>query len=620
MNNFLALPCVLAGLVCVLAPRFDPPGAPTGTPQVTASPSRAPASAALLGLVPSEHGVVLEGPALSQILRQGQSHGLVRALESSPLMPLIAKRQGASIAELLEYADAYWGSNALHALSELCDLGFVLSIGPGAKEKNQTLLLLRGSNADSVESAVQRVFELGTQHAGWPKLLQRMARQRGDAQLWSFDEFAFARQAGLLVASNNPALVERILDAAQLQDTPPAGDAQAPDSTFALRYAADQESALRLWIDMERVHTLSEGVDQWAQLRHMGREPGVQFLLGPMLGLIGSGRVLTLDFVLQGSRFDLRATALGLPEGPQTLLLPAAESSSKPALAASNLDLAGGVVYRDFSKLVDNRSELFSAEHLPEFANAISTSALFFAGDDVSRSLLPYVSPHVTLVVREQQFRAGATPSLPLPAAAAIFQLDPEKAELLGGQLQSAFQSLVGIAGVERAQQGHDMLMLELALVGNVQMTTARFPLPADPGAVDLRYNLEPACARVGRNFVLGTHRSLVEALALELAKDAGAPVAAGSAQRSSNDEQLQVRTHLLAKAFERARGPLVMQAVLEQGKSEEQARADFELGVELLRFLSTVEWSSRRPNSDGLELTLSLAWPRAGVGKDGMR
>ena len=227
-------------------------------------------------------------------------------------------------------------------------------------------------------------------------------------------------------------------------------------------------------------------------------------------------------------------------------------------------------LYRDLAALFRERVELFPAEALPGFAEASSNLALFLGGLDAEEDLLPGLGPWVRLVVRPVDFADDCQPEMALPAAAAIVELeDPE----LGPALVGAFQTGIGIANVDRAQRGLDALVLSLSLAGDVEITSARFRPPRAGDGVDLRYNLEPACAVVGDVFVVGTHAALVRELAL------GRPAGRETEPR----ERLTLDGRAVAGVIAANSEALVMQNMLAEGSTRE--RAEGEIGL-LLGFL----------------------------------
>ena len=235
--------------------------------------------------------------------------------------------------------------------------------------------------------------------------------------------------------------------------------------------------------------------------------------------------------------------------------------------------------YRDLAAVFRERVELFPPQTLPAFAEAVSNLTLFAGGLDLEEQILPGLSPWVRLVVRPVPFDPGAEPELPLPAAAAIVELtDPQ----LGPVLVGAFQTAIGLVNVDRAQKSEDGMLLGLSLEGEVQITSARFhpPLPGD--GVDVRYNLEPACAVVGRHFILGTHRALVAELA--------------EGQPDWKEADLRVLGPAVSRVIAANFEALVVQNMLDHGNTRERAEGN-------VRFLQTALALVR-------ELTIEVAHP----------
>ena len=148
------------------------------------------------------------------------------------------------------------------------------------------------------------------------------------------------------------------------------------------------------------------------------------------------------------------------------------------------------MVRRDLATLFRERTELFPPQTLPRLSEALSNLALFFEGEDVTESVLPDLSPWMSVVLRDPVFETGRVPEQPLPAAALLATL--KDAKRLGPQLTGAFTTAVGLSRLEAAQQMAPSLTLDLQLVEGVTVTSAY----SDPSQSTSRRSPESAGRR----------------------------------------------------------------------------------------------------------------------------
>jgi hypothetical protein len=327
-------------------------------------------------------------------------------------------------------------------------------------------------------------------------------------------------------------------------------------------------------------------------LRRVGLTPPGQGLLGAELGALCGARALAVALVLAAEGPELRLRAVGAPRAES--LEPGARPAEQPAEVAGD-DLGTALLYRDYARFLAQRATLFPAEAQASFAETITTGALFFAGRDLGSEVLPHVSPWIRLVAREVEFAPERRPEITLPAVAAIAVLD-DPAE--GEAWTSALQTLIAILGVEQAQKGQAGLGLHLSSANGIELTSARFPAPRPGEGVDLRHNLEPAMAVVGRHLIVGTHVGLVRELARELEDE---PPLAAPAR-----EQLRLAPRALAALLTRNRVALVAHKMLTEGLGHADALQEI-VGLErLLESLESVRIEVGRPAPDVHELVLA--------------
>ncbi|NOT32468.1 MAG: hypothetical protein HOP15_18640 [Planctomycetes bacterium] len=492
MNRLL--PIAALALLSVLRPwpRTEPP-APLA------------ADRALASLVPERCLVYLDASGLHPVLEQGLDYPFLRALQASEFGGSWLDDLPVSPVEALVKAEAWLGESALLSAAEFTERGLGLGFDP---ESKKTVVLALGRDADTVARHLGLVFDAIERQVGWPGGLDAPHERWSGAEVWRLGEAVIARREALLVFGNGRDLVAEVLELA----ADPDGRGLLDRPGFLAHHSArPEDTALWAWFELS---ALEPHADQgFRDLRGSNHSPAVQAILGAQAGALFSARALSAALALRGEHgLELRLRAHEAP--CVTALAPMAREGAVPAELAAN-GLAQALLYRDFARYFTLRSELFAPESLPDFAEAITNAALLFEGQDLGEEVLARVSPWIRLVSRELEFADERRPEIPLPGVAVVVVLDDERA---AEQWTAAFQTSVALINVDQAQKGRKSMRLHLAREGAVEISAARFSTPVPGEGVDVRHNLEPALAVVGRHLVLGTHESLVRELVRELA------------------------------------------------------------------------------------------------------
>ncbi|MSR63771.1 MAG: hypothetical protein EXS08_15200 [Planctomycetes bacterium] len=540
-------------------------------------------------LIPERCGVYLEASGLLPLLERGLEHPFLKGLAQSELGARLLTELPLSPAEGLARAEAWLGTPVLPLLADLTRAGVGLGFDPTTKK---IVVVARGSDAQAVERALKRGFDALERQFGWPGAFDHPQRSWSGADVWTLGEAYVAHRETLLVLGNDGDLVEETL--ALCADA--EGDGLLAREGFeALRARRPSDAALWAWVDLAALEPAAD--EGFRKLRQANRTPAAQGLLGAELSALLSAHALSATLQLYDERgLDLRFTAFEAPCVPS--LAPLARASEVPA------ELAGGaasaLLYRDYARFLAQRGELFAPEALPAFAEAITNGALFFEGQDLGEEVLSRVSPWIRLVSRALPFDTELKPEIPLPGLALVAVLGDERD---GEAWSAAFQTIISIANVDRAQKGERGMRLHLEREGSTEISAARFAAPRPGEGVDVRYNLEPAIAVVGRHLVLGTHAALVREVVREL--EGAAPLAA-----SSSRETLELDARSWRQVLDQNFELLVARKMLEEGLERAAAEKEIEgLRLALASFRSVrVELEAQTSTSPELRVELRLA------------
>ncbi len=546
----------------------------------------------LARIMPGKSLAYVEGPGVADLLEQGLEHPFLAAVLDSELARAALAQAPMSPEEALAWADAYLGRPVLPTLSKLASKGVALSAGL-KRGKPAFGLALRGEDPALLREALDGVLvKLAEQYGVEEERLREPHDEVRGVDVWYLgDELALGVSNELLLASNDEGVLRDMIDLGAAE-----GDSLADDQGFqSARAKRRPDATLWGWMDVDAIESETPGGGD--KLRAMTRDPGVHFLLGPAIAALGSSSELAAELALGDESLALSVKGIGIDAGPaQSVLFPA--GASAPALPrASETDGGTAMLYRDLAGLFRQRTELFPADVLPKFSEAISNLAFLFGGGDITDDVLPSLSPWLGLVVRDPVFRPGALPDIELPGAAVLLRTnEPEK---IGERLIAGFQSLIGFVNIDGAQKARQPMLLDIELSGGVKISSAHFTTPPEGEGVDMRYNLEPACAMVGDTFVLGTHVSLVRSIADQLQRGE-------IAERPPGREGLTLSGPVVARTVHENAEALVMNAVLNEGKTMEVARGEVDGLEKLARMIRALEFETVRTAEN--ELCVSVA------------
>lgn len=545
--------------------------------------------------------VWIEAPGLSGLLARGLEDPVVARLLASDLGAIVRERTGTEPAAWLAALDLWVGMPILDTLARLCSRGATLEVWPAASAKGGLAwgLVVQGDDAELARAALERLLELaalGTPGAGSP-VARALA---GGGECWELPTGSLGLRDATLASASDPEALARML-ARGPRLAPPEGAAEAP--------------LARARIELEALRPF-EAEDGFATgLAGMAGDPGAQLVFGAQLAALGQAKALELRLVWTPDALHLAVEGVEVEWGAARALAPRDEPPAPAALEVPG-GLASAVVHRDLATLFAQRAELFEPRTASGFAKGIADLALFFGGGDVSEEILPHVSPWLRVVALEPAFGPALTPEIPLPAAALVLEL--EQAERLAPRLAAAFQSLIGILNVERAQQGGEPLVLELELLGKETLTWAHFPAPALEDGVDLRHNLAPACVRSGRHFVLASHRDVARRVVELLAREPAAPAAAPDTAAGAREELVILGAALL-RSLEHNRAALVSRGQLVDGKTEERAEQDWRALAAAAGLVESLTLAVASPAPERVEVGLRVALrAEAAAGRDG--
>jgi hypothetical protein len=266
-------------------------------------------------------------------------------------------------------------------------------------------------------------------------------------------------------------------------------------------------------------------------------------------------------------------------------------------------------VDRDWARLFADREQILALPAANGVANFSAGITTLMGGLDFMDELLPRVKGPVRLVAAAQDFSDMERPPSPkFPAVALAVPLELGDDDVLRDRLQSAALGALTLIGLNQGQNQQPQLMTKVGTHRGHQVTYAVYaaPMPreqheegsnGDVGAV--QYNFEPAVALVGDELIVATTYDLMKDI-IDV-KEAG-----GASPAHRADDVLWLDGGAAEQALRINTEELIINRMLEQNESREQATAMFEGLFQALRIIESAGLVSRA-TEDGVTVTLSI-------------
>lgn len=548
-----------------------------------------PAETAPIDFFPKDTLAFAELHGTDTWLNRARLDVLVEAALAEGLLDTEAETQ---LRGALDFARLFAGSDPVDLAGKLTAGG--LAAGLIKSEKNAAWgLVLESASEATLDAALAKAFAFLEGELDAHGLLDAPHGNYRGADYWKLgDKLAIGRSGATLALAGSTDALQVLIDEAADDKPGLAGRAD---------FTASSSNELELWFDRAGTSAyaaeLGEEAKKLTAFVNAAHLPQVQFLLGPGLADLGSSKTISAGL-------DLDATGLGLsitghaPES-HTGLEPTAGPPAR--LLDGSASLASGMVYRDVASIVNRASELFAPEMQPKFSKALGDLALLFGGMELDEELLPGIAPWIEFTVRNMDFADAPRPALELPGGAVVLTVEPR----LKDTLVAGFQTTIGIANTDRAQAGEPAYTLGLDLEGEVLITSGHMPRPESDDAVDNSYNVAPSAAYVDGDgvgyFVIGSHEAIVRDVVRHLA----ALDSPASAERVR--ESVRLTAAPLAKLIQDSTDYLAMQAVLEEGKTFEEATQELEMLTRIVELFDSGTLHVDYPEDGDINISVEL-------------
>jgi hypothetical protein len=574
--------------------------APIG-PAARHAPPPGEVAADLAALLPERPIAVLEGRGLGPIARgflTSSLHQRMVALESWKRLekrPEYAQLLAAlSVAELTsglkptDLAGALLGDELVAAL-------VVDGAAPGL------VAAIRTGDADVAEQLVRaaRSLSLMNQSAA---VKPRDFDHHGAKGVVLNDKLWLASVAGDLVAATSETLVCAAIDR---DAASPAAGAAVPSLVTRMRAVTSRAVGLCAALDLPLAASLKP--DHSPLVPERSDNLVGAMLLGDLVAAARGAEIVTAELRLDGEHARL-ALRVPSPAGsrPASLRSFGHARAQEPliSLAPKNV-LATFSLRRDWEQFWRDRGELCDPKTEKEFAEMKTNLGLFFGGRSLPDEILPQLDDEILFVVARQTYpQAKAPPLVRVPAFAFVWKTKGD-AKKLGEQFAIGVNTFVGILNADSAQKRNAQLLPFVEPFEGVTVYGGRM-LPDDDRTPETSLNYAPALAWTGDRIVLATSEELLHDLVRTLKGDAAA-LAKGSPLPQGTTAAVRLDGRTIAQILRENREKLVSDAVVEKGKTREQAEFEFDLFAQAIDLFSEGR-VLERVSDEALELSLELA------------
>jgi len=557
----------------------------------------APASAAQEGppataLLPADAPIVLEIPEPAKQLGEFREYLTRIGFYESPAWAALQKNPGWAQARVGVFGIAgAAGMTPWQAIDSLVGDGLAITLLPGVTPGSQPRLLAVARLASDHAADVDRFLDqLNILAKVAPESIEEVA---GGRIVRVNPELCYARADSYLIVGNEPnhvkAAVERAGSGGGANVLPPS--------------PANARARLRV-----NLAALRQQGGPLASNEPMNNPLG-GYLFGGWAAALRQGDLLHgwLASDAEGMSVHMNVAVDEPFAAPNDSFFKGDRSAT--AWRAADLPRALGEIRvdRDWARLFADREQILTLAAANGVANFSAGLTTLMGGLDFMDELLPRVNGPARLVAAGQDFSQSLrVPSPKLPAVALAIPLEFGEGDMLRDRIYSSALSALSLIGLNQGQNGQPQLMAKAGAYKDHQVIYAQYaaPMSADGGGqandvAPVQYNFEPAVAIVGDELIVATTYTLLRDI-IDLKEAAAQP------PDHAADDVLWLDSRAVEQALRDNTEELIMNRMLEQNESREQATAMFEGIFQALRLIDGARIISRATD-DGVSVTLTL-------------
>ena len=416
-------------------------------------------------------------------------------------------------------------------------------------------------------------------------------------QAYQIGETRFATHNGWAVVTNNAEYGRQILN--RLAGMSASSLAQT--DTYKKASAARKSGEGDGWIFANIATLQNNGQFEQAELG-MQENMLVELLFGGILSQLKYTPFLLGSIDLEDShiRFEVDSAfdSSHIPDIRRYYFGPDDSKGAPLSLDVPNQVLAINT-YRDLGQWWLLAPDLFNDQVNERIALVDATLSTFFGGKDFGQDILASLEPEIQIISTTQSFDGKPEPEIKVPSFALVAAMkDPET---MKAELNRTFISGIGFINIIGAMEGQPQFDITLEEVDGASLVSTKYLKPLDGEPIAIQYNFSPTIAFFGDNVVFSSTRDL----ALAVAKSKPASPSDANANRKTNFEAI-LNAKPIRDAIEANKEQFIVQTVLNDGSSREQAEAQVDLlleGIGLAKqFFVRLDHSE-----DNLKLTFEL-------------
>jgi hypothetical protein len=389
------------------------------------------------------------------------------------------------------------------------------------------------------------------------------------------EDFHFAQSGKAMIVANKKELLTAALDLASGKTTKSMIDSKSLAESKKL---LPKNPMASVWVNMEPVRKFPE----FEAVYKTPRDPGLTVAYGAYIDLLSR-----TPFVAAGvyKEKDGYLTTIRMPRGREGMgddlalhLAKEGDPGTRPLLEPKNV-LYSESSYIDVARIWLDREALFGKEAAKQLEEFDKQSGKLLSGLQLSKQLQQAGPYYRFVAVNQTKSGYKKQPQTPIPAFAVVLELrDPEE---FGKTMETVLRGAALLSSQQIKMRLAEEKHSDIDIVGY------RFPedaaVPQDVN--DIRFNFSPCFCRVGNQYVFCSTLELCRELVDLLQKEQKAP-GKGSPAKS----HYKIYSTGVADALKFFEDQAVTQAVLDQGLTQEEAKAQTKAAFELLRHLGTIE------------------------------
>jgi hypothetical protein len=390
-----------------------------------------------------------------------------------------------------------------------------------------------------------------------------------------------------LVIANSPEGLKAVLE---LRANAASENLTSKTAYQAAKRAAGPDSVATVFADLL---ILKNSPEIAGLLEQSSNNPLAALTLAGIVEAVRDSSWLALGLDCEESKLILRASVDGKTAAPTSPIAFALPNKSGEGILP-NLSvprrIAALSLYRDLHSFYAAKDDLF-----PERTSGLiffeNMMGIFFSGRDLTNEVLIETKPEIRLVVAEQEYDpAIGTPQVKFPAFALILRL--RHPEQFNEVAEEAWQKAVGLINFTRGQQAMPGLIIDRPFRGKTKYTVAYFSTSGieDKTNLDSRFNVRPSLAMPGEYLILsstdGLTQDLIDALHQET-EQTPKPLA-------GIHSLVELEGGQLASVLQANHKTLVQGNMVKKGNTQEQAEAETDLLISLVKFLDRAKLGIR--------------------------